>query len=215
MLTVYHRAITRQALNAFLSASVLKVVIAANLGQDKIRGQVGHPEYHFEENAFAKSWAYLENNRNQIRQALEAGNALSAQRALGRLTHAGQDLYAHSNYIALWLARFPEGEWPPAQAVDPFDRDLLEGPDLRSGKIYWPLEPLSWIPALRKLIVPLLPRDSHAWMNLDEPGRGRLFPYALAAAIKRTRYEFDRTIQALPREDGILLTGRDDLSQEV
>ncbi len=215
MLTIYHRAITVQALSADFSPSALETVVAANLAQDNLRGQIGHPEYHFDENAFAKSWAYMENNRARVRPALEAGDALSAQRALGRLTHAGQDLYAHSNYVSLWLGRFPDGKWPPPDEMDPFDRDLLEGPNLRSGKIYWPLEPFSWIPFLKKFVVPLLPRDSHAWMNLDGPERGPSFPYAFAAAVKRTRYEYEQTVRGLAPELVALFCGRNIPSHEV
>jgi len=194
MLTIYHRAITTQALGEYFSPPALEAVISANLGQDHwLRGQIGHPEYHFDQNAFAESWAYLERNRAFIRPALEAGDALAAQQALGRLTHAAQDFYAHSNYITLWLSRTLQGKWPLPEELDPFDGDLLKGPDLRSGKVYLPLELLAWIPGLSRLIVPLLPRDSHAWMNLDMPARGPKFAYAFAAAIRRTRYEYERT----------------------
>ncbi|HEY5901003.1 MAG TPA: hypothetical protein VIU39_00510, partial [Anaerolineales bacterium] len=37
----------------------------------------------------------------------------------------------------------------------------------------------------------ILPRDSHAHMNLDSAERGPAFEYAYHAAIKRTRYEFE------------------------
>ncbi len=197
MLKPYHRAITEQALKEFFTPAALERVIAANLYQDRPRGQIGHAEYHFDQNAFAASWAYIEANRALIRPGLEAGDAASAQRAFGRLSHTAQDLYAHSNYVTLWLGRFPKEGWPPPEEIDPFDGDLLDGPDLRSGKIYWPLEPLSWIPGLGRFIVPLLPRDSHAWMNLDAPSRGPKFPYAFAAAVKCTRNEYEVTIRDL------------------
>lgn len=136
----------------------------------------------------------MQQNRSIILPALEAGDARSAQQAFGRLTHAAQDFYAHSNYVLRWLGRFPEGHWPPPNEIDPLDGDLLMGPELRSGKIYWPLEPFSWIPWIGRFILPLLPRDSHAWMNLDKPDRGPAFPYAIAAALKRTRLEYDLTV---------------------
>ena len=102
MLSIYHRAITAQALSTDFSLSALDAVVAAHLGQDHwSHGQIGHPEYHFEDNAIIKSWTYMESTRAQISPALEAGDILSAQGALGRLTHAGQDLYAHSNYVSL------------------------------------------------------------------------------------------------------------------
>ncbi len=48
-----------------------------------------------------------------------------------------------------------------------------------------------------RIVIPLLPRDSHAWMNLDSPARGPGFAYAFAAAVKRTRYEYERTVDGL------------------
>jgi hypothetical protein len=209
MQTVYHSKITTQALSSFFSASALETVIAGNLGQDHLfRGQIGHPEYHFDQDAFKESWDYIEKNRVLIRPALEGGHAQLAQRALGRLIHAGQDLYAHSNYVSLWLSRFPGGKWPIPDEMDPFDHNIFESPDLISGKIYLPLEPLSWVPLLKGLLLPLLPRDSHAWMNLDTPQRGPMFQYALIAAVKRTRYEFEKTVQGLPQELHFLFCGK-------
>jgi hypothetical protein len=201
MLKPYHRAITTQALADRFSQAALKTIISANLGQDHwLRGQIGHDEYHFDQNAFERSWAYLERNRSQVQAALEAGEALPAWQAFGRLTHVAQDLYAHSNYVSLWLDRFPEGMRPPPDEIDPFDESILRGPDLRSGKLYYPLEALSFVPLLKKLVIPRLPHDSHAWMNLDSPAQGPRFPYAVAAAVKRTRYEYEQTVRGLPPE---------------
>jgi hypothetical protein len=199
MLKTYHRAITSQALSAYFSPQALELIIAANLGQDHwLHGQFGHPEYHFDQNAFQESWDYIEHNRAIVHSALEAGDTLLARQALGMLMHAVQDFYAHTNYITHWLDRFPVGQWPPPADVDPLDQALLEGPDLRSGKIYWPFEQFSWIPGLGRLFIPFLPRDSHAWMNLDSPARGPLFSYAYAAAIKRTTCEYELTVGGLP-----------------
>jgi hypothetical protein len=199
MLLTYHRAITLQALREYFSPPALESVVAANLGQDHwLRGQIGHDEYHFDRNAFHKGWNYIESNRALILPALKDGDPLTARKAFGRLTHAAQDLYAHSNYVSLWLGRFPEGRWPPAEQIDPFDASLIESPELRSGKLYYPLEVLSFVPALKKYVLPLLPRDSHAWMNLDSPESGPKFDFAFAAAVKRTHYEFVRSKDELP-----------------
>ncbi len=207
MLKPYHRAITAQALADRFGRAALKSIVAANLGQDHwLRGQIGHDEYHFDRNAFEASWAYLERNRLQALDALQAGEVTAAWQAFGRLTHAAQDLYAHSNYVTLWLGRFPKGKWPPPDEIDPFDQAILGGPDLRSGKLYYPLEVLSFIPLLKSLVIPRLPRDSHAWMNLDSPGRGPKFPYAFAAAVKRTRYEYEQTVRNLSPESLRLFT---------
>ena len=200
MLIPVHEEMTREALGAHFSPRALEVIIAANRRQDALSGQIGHDEYHFDANAFAKGRAYIEENRHLIRPALERGDVLAAQRAFGRLTHTAQDFYAHSNYVTLWLARFPDNGWPPPDEIDPFDSALLDSPDLRSGRLYYPLEVLSFIPFLKKFILPLLPRDSHAWMNLDTPEQGPKFPYAIAAAVKRTRYEYEQTVCDFPME---------------
>jgi hypothetical protein len=199
MIKTYHRAITTQALNEYFAPQALEVIITANLGQDHwLHGQIGHPEYHFDQNAFLEGWDYIEYNRAIVRPALESGTALDAQQALGRLTHAAQDFYAHSNYVTRWLSRFPAGHWPPSNDMDAFDNHLLHSADLRSGKIYWPMEPFSWIPGIGRLVYWLMPRDSHAWMNLDSPARGPAFAYAFVAAIKRTRHEYELTVESLP-----------------
>lgn len=207
MQIIYHRSITLQALGKYFTPPALEVILASNLGQDSLRGQIGHDEFHFDANAFAKSRAYLEANRGQVRPALERGDAPSAWCAMGRLTHVAQDFYAHSNYISLWLERFPPDALPAPEEVDPLDVELLRSPALRSGKLYYPLEALSFIPSIKKFILPLLPRDSHAWMNLDEPGQGPKFPYALAAAIKRTVWEYEKTVRGLPENLARILAG--------
>ena len=108
MLKTYHRRITTQALSEFFAPQALEIVISANLGQDHwLRGQIGHPEYHFDQNAFLRGQNYMEQNRALILPALQAGDARSAQQAFGRLTHAAQDFYAHSNYVTRWLRPFP------------------------------------------------------------------------------------------------------------
>ena len=53
------------------------------------------------------------------------------------------------------------------------------------------MDALYFIPFLRKLSLALLPRDSHGRMNLDSPKQGPRFKYARAAAVKRTKYEFE------------------------
>jgi hypothetical protein len=81
--------------------------------------------------------------------------------------------------------------------VDPLDEDLIDSRALRSGKLYFPLEIFSFIKPLKPLVMPLLPRDSHAWMNLDAPEQGSHFPFAFEAAVKRTRLEFEKTTTGL------------------
>ncbi|HEX2698166.1 MAG TPA: hypothetical protein VHM28_10700 [Anaerolineales bacterium] len=207
MIKPIHAEITRRALSETFSPRALDTVVAANLGQDALSGQVGHDEFHFDNNAFDKSRAYIKAQRDSIRPALERGDIDSARSAFGRLTHAAQDFYAHSNYIDLWSASQPNGKVPAAAEIDALDNDLLFSPDLRSGKLYYPLEVLSFIRPLRKFVLPLIPRDSHAWMNLDSAERGPKFEYAYQAAIQRTRYEFNVTTRGFPVELNTSFTG--------
>jgi hypothetical protein len=128
-----------------------------------------------------------------------ANDAPSAWSAFGRLTHTAQDFYAHSNYIEMWLARQPQGVSPSASEVHPMHPDLIHSPALRSGKVY-ALELLTVIPFLAPLVKPWLPRDAHAWTNVDSPARGPRFKYVFQAALKRTKIEFESTTRDLPRE---------------
>jgi hypothetical protein len=175
------------------------MIIAGNLYQDRLRGQLGHDEYHFDNNAFEKSYAYIEEQRALTISSLLANDAPAAWSAFGRLTHTAQDFYAHSNYIDLWLACQPDGAIPTPSDVDPLDPDLINTRALRSGKIY-ALELLTFIPILKPLVMPILPRDAHGWMNLDSPKRGPNFPYAFQAAVKRTKIEFEKTTKSLPED---------------
>jgi len=197
MLTRFHIEMMHSALGDLFSQRALEKIITANVRQDRLRGQIGHPEYHFDQNAFDKSYAYIEEQRTLTISALSSNDALSAWSAFGRLTHTVQDFYAHSNYIDLWLACQPEGTRPPAAEVDPLDPELINSPSLRSGKIYL-RELLTFIPLLKSFAMSILPRDAHGWMNLDSPERGSNFQHAFQAARKRTRIEFEKTTRNLP-----------------
>ena len=192
MLIQYHEAITRKALSAHFSPRALDDIVVANLGQDNLRGQIGHDEYHFDNNAFDQGYAYIEEQRALLYAALEKDDAPSAWAAFGRLTHTAQDFYAHSNYVDLWLAGF-DGNPPPPPEIDPMVEELLNSPNLHSGKLYYPLEAFSFVPFLKRFVMPLLPKDSHAHMNLDSPKRGTRFAYAFEAAVVRTGVEFENT----------------------
>jgi hypothetical protein len=199
MLQKFHIEMLHLALGDKFSPRALERIIAANLYQDRLRGQIGHDEYHFDNNAFEKSYAYIEAQRALTIASLMANAAPSAWSAFGRLTHTAQDFYAHSNYVRLWLARQPEGARPAPPEIDPVDPGLLQAEALRSGRIY-PLELLTFIPVLKPLVMPLLPRDAHGWMNLDSPERGPAFEYAFHAAVKRTVIEFEKTTNGLPQD---------------
>jgi hypothetical protein len=199
MLQAYHIEILHLTLDGTFSPRALKTIIAANVYQDRLLGQIGHDEYHFDNNAFDKSYAYLEEQRALTVSSLMANDALSAWSAFGRLTHTAQDFYAHSNYIDLCLACQPEGARLSPAEVEPMELSLIHSGALRSGKVHW-LEILTLIPPLRPLVMSILPRDSHGWINLDSPDRGPNFKYAFQAGVKRTTIEFEKTAKDLPQD---------------
>ena len=206
MLKSYHGEICRRALGSIFSSRALDVIIAANLAQDGLRGQIGHPEFHFDDNSFQAGSVYIEEQRQIILDTLNPGKGylLSSSRsgtipaweAFGRLTHAGQDFYAHSNYIKLWVNIHHPTKLPPLDEVTALQSEILNHPDLRSGKVYlW--DWVAFIPGLHGLARRILPRDSHTHMNLDSPKSGQLFPYALEAAVKRTIFEYEQITKGL------------------
>lgn len=207
MLTEYHIEIMFESLGDHLGTRAIALMTNANIHQDRFAGQFGHDEFHFDNNAFEKTYKYIEEQRALVVVSLKKKDAVSAWQAFGRMTHTVQDFYAHSNYVTLWLNRFDGQTPPPPGEIDPLHPDLIHSPDLRSGKTYPPLEYLYFVKSLRRYVLPLIPRDSHAWMNLDSPEQGFKFEYAMQAAIKRTRIEYERTMSGLPRELIALFNG--------
>ena len=200
MLTQYHKSITRKALSEHFSPRALEAILAANLKQDNLlTGQIGHDEYHYDNNAISESDRYLEEQRVLTLSALQNEDQLAAWSAFGRLLHTAQDFYAHSNYVDLWLAHSEnDGHTPPSPSeIAPLMDELVHSPDLHSGVLYYPWEVLAFIPIVKRLVIPLLPNNSHAHMHLDSSARGERFAYAYEAAVKRTRYEFDKTAAGL------------------
>lgn len=194
---IYHRQITQQAVGNRVSQRALDTIIAANIGQDKLRYQIGHDHFHYDSNAFSSGDAYVESQHSLIQPALTRGDPLAAWQAFGRLSHAAQDLYAHSNYVALWLAKNNSTDISPEQ-MDPLDTDILSRPDLHSGKPdifdllqYLNVLPVSWLK--------FAPKDSHILLNIDGPDRVN-FEFVFSAAVKRTQFEFSRVVNSLPMD---------------
>lgn len=190
MLIPIHEEMTREALSAHFSPRALEVIIAANRKQDALSGQIGHDEFHFDNNAIDEGYRYIKEQRGFVLAALLSPGVLSAWIAFGRLIHTAQDFYAHTNYIPLWLDQH-NGTPPAAPEVDAVQMSLIKSPKIHSGKLYLPMDLLYFIPFLRKFSLALLPNDSHGKMNLDSPQQGPHFEYARAAAVKRTLYEFE------------------------
>lgn len=205
MKKIYHREITIKALAGYFDEAALETIVVANLGQDAWRYQIGHDHFHYDASAFSAGDAYCDELRREIAAALHQAEVQQARTALGRLTHTVQDLYAHSNYVPLWRESHPK-EAP--DQIDPELPALLHDPRLRSGKLYYPLEAFSFFAALKPLVIPLLPHDSHAWMNIDDPSRTG-FEYAYIAATKRTADEYMRIKARLSAQEVILFSGKD------
>ena len=55
MITDSHRLTTREALGGQFSERALAAIISANVGQDRLAGQVGHDEFHFDNNRIEDS----------------------------------------------------------------------------------------------------------------------------------------------------------------
>jgi hypothetical protein len=190
MLIPIHEELTREALSSHFSPRALEVIVAANRKQDALSGQIGHNEFHFDNNAIDEGSRYIKEQRGFVLAALLSPGVLSAWIAFGRLIHTAQDFYAHTNYIPMWLEQH-NGTPPAASEVDPVQMSLIKSPKIHSGKIYLPMDLLYFIPFLRKFSLALLPNDSHGKMNLDSPKQGPHFEYVRAAAVKRTVYEFE------------------------
>jgi hypothetical protein len=204
MKPVYHRRINAQALENRVSPAALEAIDAANVGQDALRYQVGHDYFHCDNDSFAATDDYIRQQRRSVIAALGQAQVVSAWQAFGRLTHAAQDFYAHSNYVALWREHRPEAR---ADQIQPALLETLGDPRLHSGRLYYPFEALSFLPGLQRLVASCLPANSHARMNKDDPSRPG-FDFAYAAAVKRTELEFQQIIQALTPAQAALFTGK-------
>lgn len=201
----YHQLITEQAIGALVGPDALKIIIAANLGQDALRYQFGHEHFHYDSNFFDAGDAYVENQHKLILSVLNAGDSTAARQAFGRLSHTVQDLYAHSTYVDLWLAKSITQN-PDPQEIDPLDAAILSDPSLHSGKPNIFLDALLHFGLMPAWLLRRSPENSHARMNLDGPDRAR-FPYAFAAAVKRTQFEFSKVIDPLSADQRNCFTG--------
>ena len=200
----YHRHITIQALDGHVSTKALRTIISANLHQDALRYQFGHDHYHYDNNSFAEGDAYIEEQRRVTLEALARSSASLAWQAFGRLLHAAQDFYAHTNYVTLWRADHPT---LTSDEILPLNSAADWPAPLHSGRLYYPLEALSFVPFIGKAVALLLPHDSHAWMNKDDPSRPN-FDLAYAAAVKRSGIEFQHVLGSLEPLQQALFTGK-------
>ena len=91
--------------------------------------------------------------------------------------------------------------------IPPLSADVSTTARLRSGRLYYPFEILSFVPVFRRAAAFFLPRDAHAWMNKDDPSRPD-FDFAYSAAVKRTGIEFQLVVHSLSVEQIDLFKGK-------
>ncbi|MEY4545742.1 MAG: hypothetical protein RL685_1937 [Pseudomonadota bacterium] len=94
-----HRAATHDALPG-VNSRALCVIDGANAAQDSIWSlSFGRDAHHFNDCGFAVAAAYIREQYRSLDESLAAGDSEPAQEALGRILHAAQDFYSHSNWV--------------------------------------------------------------------------------------------------------------------
>jgi hypothetical protein len=192
----YHIQLCRDALGEHFSTEALTIIGKSNTGQDSLSGLFLHPEYHYEHLEASKR--YIQEERGLAIDAVKHGGKLEdAWRAFGRLLHATQDFYAHTNYVRLWAERFGDEDLPPIENFDGLNNELHTDQRLYPCKTYLVRDYLYFVPFLKHWIVANIPADSHARMNLDNPEQGPLFNYAMEGARQASRRELQTILDAL------------------
>ena len=179
----YHKIITKSCFESWFSETALQAIIKANIKQDRVTFLLGHDYIHFDGSAFKAGFEYIDDQFLILYESIKKTQPQEAWAALGHISHSWQDFYSHSNYVLLWINK--NNSLDPHD-ISPDDQGILTHTQLISGKNYGLIEFLSMIPVIKKLILPLMPEDSHAKMNLDNPQSSPLFSYAFQAALKRT-----------------------------
>jgi hypothetical protein len=204
MKTKYHKEITHTALQSYFSEQALDTIIQANIKQDRIKYQIAHDYIHFDGNAFARGFGYIQEQEAQIIADAKRSDYVQARQAFGRITHSWQDFYSHSNYVVLWMNL--NSNQTPDQISDN-DPSIIKHPMLASGKNYGLLELLATLPIFSTLVNPLMPKDSHAKMNLDSPSANPHFEYAYWAAYRATVSAYQniiRQMETLPNHTEVI-----------
>jgi hypothetical protein len=102
MMEKYHILVSKLALKGVFSPLALEEIIRSNIGQDRFLKKVT-PRFHFD-NDISAGLAFIVAERAKIEDLCNLQQGHKLQRAiLGRICHAVQDFYSHTNYVDLWL----------------------------------------------------------------------------------------------------------------
>jgi hypothetical protein len=174
MLVEIHEAITRRAMKGLAEACIDKAV-ECNRNQDSLIAMLGaYPEEHFDDSSFQDGINHVNRQWEQIRQQSRRGCNREALTeilcAFGRILHAIQDFYSHSNWVEthndLWDGQtIPEG--------------------LVSGTYFLGKNPEG------------KPGPTHGDLNKDHPGRP-YHTKAVRFALKHSRLLFERLKTEVP-----------------
>ena len=132
METQYHISVLTETIGSQISARALQEIIAGNLGQDMGWDQF-KPHVHFDNSLFSDGLAFMEEQHAIITQSDSANKMWSA---FGKLTHAAQDFYSHSNYVDLWLKANGGFEKTKPEDINGLDEKLLNDSRLVSGNFF-------------------------------------------------------------------------------
>lgn len=198
----YHIEITRAAVGRRFPDHDLQRIVRANLSQDRLPNLLWRPELHFDGDALELAQAYIGEERAAAARLAILGDRAGALDAFGRLSHTRQDFYAHSNWVALWVEEQGGPDHAdPAQVL--ICTDPLATPGLYAGKASVLHFLAGRVPVYgRWHRRRLTPPDDHEAMNLDHPGRGPLFSFAVAAAVKHTAVELDALLALIESAGG-------------
>lgn len=203
MLSKYHIELTEKSLGSFFTSTSLREMTRANVGQDSLSSLFGvEARRHVCDCTVDESFAYVNEEHAVIAElAQQPGEEARQRAALGRLLHTVQDFYAHTNYVALWVAE--RGDTTSLESGGgELDPQLLAHPQLQIAQWLTWREPFYYVPVVGQAMRRVwLPKDSHEAINLDSPKSGSHFYLAMASARQRTLREYARAVAAI-REVG-------------
>ncbi len=197
--TATHREISQAGLSAQLknfTPQDIATIVNANLDQDKWDEGQPHPEYHFDNNKLLAGKVYVDSQYALIRAT---SNPQEALEAFGKILHAQQDFYAHTNFVELYRDYFHQhsGHYPLPREI-PLYQDALKNPQLRTI-LQTQLKSGEFSRAefiLKDLFHLNHDPNSHEMMNKDGPGRP-LYPEAKDLAERQTGKEIEKFLKTI------------------